>query len=166
VRTLSPSPTTVFPGNSLAPAPATCPLLPTRSHFGANVSQRRRLASRAGSPTYWAPRLAVPPSGHKTPHGTAVEAWSDPTQTHYAPGSALRDPLPYSNGPHISPKGTPSSPPLFRPGKRHSASRNFAIAKANPTRGLSSYTRTPPSEPYTATAGTPAFQRANMNTST
>ncbi len=118
VRTLSPSPTTVPPGGSLAPALAPCPALPTRSHFGANVSHRRRLASREGSPAYWAPRLAVPPSGHKTSHGIAAEACNDPSQTHYPPGSAFRDPLPYSKGPHILPKGTPSPLPSIQAGER------------------------------------------------
>jgi hypothetical protein len=49
--------------------------------------------------------------------------------------------------------------PLFRPAKRHFTSRISDAAKGNPTQDPSLSNTTPPSEPFTAMADTPASQR-------
>ena len=113
VRSLLSPPTSALATSCPALALATCKLPPTRPHYGATVSHRRRLAPRAGSPANWAPRLAVPPSGHQTPLGPAPNTGSDSLHTLCPQSSAVRPPLPYRNGPLSLPKGTLSpSPPL------------------------------------------------------
>lgn len=104
-------------GNMHAPVHAPCPLLP-RTPLGATVPHRRRLASRAGSPTHWAPRLAVPPSGHQTPHGTTAFDRCDPSKLHYTSVSASRFAMPYGMRPWISPKGALFPFPCIQAGER------------------------------------------------
>jgi hypothetical protein len=93
VRTPSPLPTATF-HNMPASSHEARSLLPTRPPYGATVSHRRRLAPRAGSPTYWASRLAVPPSGHDASTGTTALRRSAPKHTQCSKGTESIDLIP------------------------------------------------------------------------
>ena len=58
---------------------ATFDSLPIIPHHGAAASHRGQLVSRAGSPTYWAPRLAMYPSVHEQTKDIAAPCRGDPT---------------------------------------------------------------------------------------
>ena len=95
VRTPSP------PSVEKAPPPASFPAPPasfqTRPPYGSSVSHRRRLEPRAGSPAYWAPRLAVHPSVHESPGVTWASCHSDPP-AEQGPHDPTTQPFPLSTG--------------------------------------------------------------------
>ncbi len=81
--------------------------LQTRPPYGSTVSHRRRHEPRAGSPSFWVPRLAVHPLVHETNGVTGASAHIDPRKARssgpYNPTLSTQHWLPYASCSQLPP---------------------------------------------------------------
>ncbi len=165
MRTLSPSPSTVSPGSSHAHAHAPSHCFPhdppsARTSPIGDGSRPERGPQHTGHLVSRCPHRAT-----KNPTAQRLQPAVTPHKITTLRAVRCGIHCPIAMDPTYRLKALHLPFPISRPGKRHFASRTFVVAKGNPTRGLSTCTRTHPSEPYTATAGTPVSQTANMHSS-
>jgi hypothetical protein len=104
VRTSSP-PHLVSPDNLPAPMQAARDTSLAILHYGTTVSHRRWLVPRAGSPSYWFPRLTVHPSVHETTTDPLGFCHSDPQAEQCSRSTAKPIPLPRGSGSHPTTEG-------------------------------------------------------------
>ena len=142
--------------------------LSLRPPQGKAVSHRRQSLPRAGSPTYWVPRLVVPPSGPELHTGNAPLLASpilksNPTlEDNLSPCVSCQGPYTLRAYKSLSlpPPGT-----HVQEGETPWASRTFAHAKAGHTLALSSSPQRSRCRLYTPMACTQASTLDNMTSS-
>ena len=121
---------------------------------------------RAGSPTYWVPRLAVHPSVHEMTKSTSALCHNDPQAEQCSQSTAKPIPLSRFSGSHLTTEGMLPPHSCIQTGKKPWGFHNSVATRKSPTQAPSLYNRTPPSVRYIVTVAIPIFRRATRTSST